>query len=110
MRNSSADWRKERETRSTLVAGTKRASAKPRRATTVDLPAWRQQFRSRRGWPPSNTWACQGSGSRPRFRMRRTAGGRGQGGGCGGGGGGGGGGRGSWGFKCLAKTQRRKEE
>src|SRR3954462_917976 len=80
MRNSSVDWRRLRETSSTLVKGTKMASVRPRTATTVLLPAWRQQLSSRRGWPASRTSTCQGSGSRPRGCMTCTAGGGGAGG------------------------------
>src|SRR5262249_52798846 len=42
----------------------------------VDLPAWRQQLSSSRGWPPSRTSTCHGSGSRPSLRISSTAGGR----------------------------------
>src|SRR5262245_49961274 len=58
----------------------KTASTRPSRATTVDLPAWRQQLSSRRGWPAWRTSTCQGSGSRPSFRMSWTGGGRDMGG------------------------------
>ena len=39
-------------------------------ATTVDLPACRQQLSSKLPPGPCNTWACHGSGSRPSIRIR----------------------------------------
>src|SRR5260370_29589777 len=74
MRKSSVDWRRLRETIMALVPGLQTASARASTATTVDLPAWRQQLSKRREWVDSRTSTCQGSGSRPRLRMRGTAG------------------------------------